>query len=98
MQLNPKFTNRAVRNLQKDHGIDLMRLEGDTITSAEKRLTITIAGHPGVEADTVEAACDELTPGEHIDLLTAAIKRDLMPASIREATAKAAPADKSADA
>ena len=95
MDLKPRFTTRAVRQLFEGSGIDLMKLSGDAITDAESRKAITIAGMPDADAAKVAEACDELTPGEHIELLTEAIRRDLVPASIREATAKAAAGAKS---
>jgi hypothetical protein len=54
-----------------------------------------MGGMPDADAAKVAEACDDLTPGEHIELLTEAIRRDLVPASIREATAKAAETGKS---
>lgn len=95
MELKPRFSNRAIRRLFESHQIDLMRLPGEAVTDPETRLRITQAGHDESEAENVKAACEELTPGEHIDLLTDAIRRDLIPASIREATAKAATPSKS---
>ncbi|MES2706075.1 MAG: hypothetical protein V4726_05665 [Verrucomicrobiota bacterium] len=96
MTLNPRFTNRSIRQLFEAHQIDLMKLAGDAITDDATRVKITIAGHPDAAPADVASACDDLTPGEHIDLLTEALRRDLIPASIREATARAAAPDKSA--
>ena len=90
-----KFTNRAVRRLFEATGIDLLNLTGDVLTSLDKRLAITLAGVSPAEEDATREACEDLTPGEHIELLTEAIRRDLVPQSIREAMAKAAPDDKS---
>ena len=95
MELKPRFTTRAVRQLFERTGIDLMKLSGDAITDAGSRTAITIAGMPDADPAKVIDACDDLTPGEHIELLTEAIRRDLVPASIREATAKAAAGAKS---
>lgn len=95
MELKPRFTTRAVRRIFESHGIDLMKLSGDAITDSESRKHITLGGMPDADAAKVAEACDDLTPGEHIELLTEAIHRDLVPASIREATAKAAPGSKS---
>lgn len=103
-----RFTNWAIKWLFNVHKIDLMKLDGDVITDPEKRVFITAAGllHSieGVLSDSDrgvkalnEAAtkCDDITPGEHIQLLTEAIQRDLIPNSIREAKAKAADTSKS---
>jgi hypothetical protein len=95
MELKPRFTTRAVRQLFECHGIDLMKLSGDAITDSDSRKRITMGGMPDADAAKVAEACDDLTPGEHIELLTEAIRRDLVPASIREATAKAADTGKS---
>lgn len=95
MTLTPRFTNRAVRELFEAHEIDLMNLPPDAITDPDTRLKITQAGHPADVADAVAEACDNITPGEHIELLSVTLRRDLVPASIREATAKAAAASKS---
>ena len=96
MTLNPRFTNRSIRQLFEDHQIDLMKLGGEAITDPAVRVKITIAGHPEAAPENVADLCDNLTPGEHISMLTEALRRDLIPASIREATAKAAAPDKSA--
>lgn len=98
MDLKPRFNNKVIRQLFDSSGIDLMAMKGDIITNADARTVITIAGMPEADPAQVEAACDELTPGEHIELLTEAIRRDLVPASLREAGAKAATPDKSAGA
>ncbi len=99
MELKPRFNNRAVRRLFDEHQIDLMNLEGATLTDHAKRVTITKAGLPNEDGEGVVNACDDLTPGEHIELLTVAIMRDLIPESNRkEAAAKAATLDKSGEA
>lgn len=98
-----RFTNRAVKALFDKHGIDLLKLDGTALMDAETRLKITEAGfvssgeEPLVhdEQANIPSLCDDLTPGDHIDLLNAAIIRDLLPASAREAVAKAAAASKS---
>ncbi len=95
MELKPRFTTRAVRLLFEDAQIDLMNLSGDVITDARARKLITLAGMSDADPAKVSEACDDLTPGEHIGILTEAIHRDLIPASIREATAKAATGAKS---
>lgn len=97
MTLNPRFTNRAVRSLFEESGIDVMHLEGDALTDSAKRIVMTRHACEG-KPDEIIAACEDLTPGEHMDLLRAALLRDLVPASIREANAKAAPTTKSAEA
>lgn len=90
-----RYTNARVRRLHEESGIDLLNLTGDAMTDRAKRSAITLAG--AIEdADTVRAAIEEMTPGEHIEMLTEAIRRDLVPASIREAMAKAESANKSA--
>lgn len=95
MELKPRFTNRAIKRLFECHQIDVMNLDGETLNDIGKRLLITQAGHADTDAASVADACDELTPGEHLDILSSAIRRDLTPAYLREATAKAATADKS---
>ena len=95
MELKPRFTNRSVRRLFEAHQIDLMHLADDAITDPLQRLKITQAGMADFNPDDVAGAIDDLTPGEHIDILISAISRDLVPASIREASAKAAAQPKS---
>jgi len=91
-----KFTNRSVRRLFESTGIDLLNFTGEALKSLDSRMDITLAGVSPAEEDATREACEDLTPGEHIELLTEAIRRDLVPQSIREAMAKAAPDDKSA--
>ncbi len=91
-----RFTNRAVKALFEAHQIDLMHLGGDAMLDAETRLKITQAGFvPEGGSEDVATLCDDMTPGDHIDLLNTAILRDLLPASAREAIAKAAATTKS---
>jgi hypothetical protein len=92
-----RFTNARIRKLHAEHGIDLMTLKGPELVEPDSRLKITIAGMGDAPADEVEKACDELTPGEHIELLGDAIRQALMgPAELKkEAEAKAAATTKS---
>lgn len=90
-----RYTNSRVRRLHLEAKIDLLNLTPDAMTDLAKRTAITLAGTEEDEQTTL-AAIDALTPGEHIELLTEAIRRDLVPASIREAMAKAESANKSA--
>ena len=91
-----RFTNRAIKSLFDKDAIDLMKLDGEVISDPQKRLAITQAGSD-LPPEEVANLCEEMTPGEHIQLLTEAIQRDLIPSSIREATAKAAASSKSAE-
>jgi chloramphenicol 3-O-phosphotransferase len=94
MEIKPRFNNRSVRKLQEEHGIDLFKL-GDALNSVDARCKIILAGHPAADPADVLNACDELTPGEFMEILTDALMRDLIPQSQREAAAKAAAPDKS---
>ncbi len=89
MTINPRFTNAVIKSLQ-NQGIDLFALTGAELTDHEKRVAITVAACPVMDADQITSACDNMTPGEHIEILLSSIKRDLVPASQREATATAA--------
>ena len=94
MELKPRFTNRTIRKLKEDNGIDLFTL-GDKLSDETNRRAIMLAGHAHTEARQVCEAFDELTPGETLEILTTAIIRDLVPQSQREASAKAATPTKS---
>jgi hypothetical protein len=92
-----RFTTARIRKLHEDHGIDLMSLKGPELVDPASRVKITVAGMGDAPADEVGKACDELTPGEHIELLGDAIRVALMgPAALKqEAEAKAAATTKS---
>ena len=94
MELAPRFTNRAIRALKDSNGIDLFSL-GESMSEEQTRKAIMLAGHPTANAADVLQAFDDLTPGETMEILTTAIIRDLVPASQREASAKAATPTKS---
>lgn len=91
--LNPRFTNSRIRSLQ-ENGIDLFNLNGDEFSAYEKRVQVTIAACAEMSPEVVRAICDDMTPGEHSDLLILAMKRDMTPPSQKEA-ATTAGADKS---
>lgn len=93
--LAPRFTNKALRHLAEAHNIDLLKIQGTEIMDFDFRLKVTQAGCGSLPPETVAELVDDLTPGEHIDMLTAALSRDLAPKSSREAAAKAASSSKS---
>lgn len=88
-ELAPRFTNKALRYLKETHDIDLLKIQGTEIMDVDFRLKVTQAGCT-LPPEEVANLVDDLTPGEHIDMLTAALTRDLAPKSSREAAAKAA--------
>lgn len=94
MELHPRFSNKAIRHLFESSGIDLLKLDGAVLTDPEKRRQITMAACDG-DPEVIAAQCDNMTPGEHLELIRSALMRDLVPASFREATAKAAAPTKS---
>lgn len=97
-QLAPRFTNKALRYLKEAHQIDLLTISGAEIMDPDFRLKVTQAGCGSLPPETVAELVDDLTPGDHIDMLTAALTRDLAPKSSREAAAKAASGPKSGEA
>ena len=97
MELKLRFTNKTLRTLKDDHGIDLLQ-DTDAMGKQESRLLITQAGMGWEEMGAVAVAVDSLTPGEHIGMLNDALIRDLIPQSVREANAKAAADPKSPEA
>lgn len=94
-ELAPRFTNKALRHLAEAHNIDLLKIQGTEIMDFDFRLKVTQAGCGSLAPDVVANLVDDLTPGEHIDMLTTALTRDLAPKSNREAQAKAAASPKS---
>lgn len=93
--LAPRFTNKALRFLKEAHNIDLLTISGQEIMDVDFRLKVTQAGCGTLAPNIVAELVDDLTPGDHIDMLTAALTRDLAPKSSREAAAKAATSPKS---
>jgi hypothetical protein len=97
-ELAPRFTNKALRTLKETHDIDLLKIQGTEIMDPDFRLKVTQAGCAPLAPEAVAELVDDLTPGDHIDLLTTALTRDLSPKSNREAQAKAAAGSKSGEA
>jgi hypothetical protein len=97
-ELTPRFTNKALRILKETHDIDLLKIQGTEIMDPDFRLKVTQAGCAPLPPETISRLVDDLTPGEHIDMLTASLTRDLAPKSNREAQAKAAAGPKSGEA